>query len=693
MASVFDKKQPSLVADIMSGTGAFLKGAASNIAGIADLVAMSPVAVSKMIKGDSIPQAVQSSAGLLTNALGLQPPAPNSFEALMYKTGQVLGPVGKPVSKAGYGTEVAVNTALQAANDFLPENSGMTIPIAAGLFAGSSSINALRNKMIKQAGFTPEAAAAAKANNITLGQQTGNPEALRKETALAVAPSQADKVKSFYTQQAGAFESNVRKAVNKLGDTQPSQRDTVRNTFDNLAETFKNRQAAISTKFGKDLDKFYDDVGGFDNPIIPSTRLVDEIDEIITTTKASVGSTGNETLIKEMEKIRGQLVDDKTSKPRLITGKEFKEQQSYWSKASASTGSWLDGVDANTAKPLAAKMVNAMDETFNLATQNYKKPKQVKALKDFQAARQEYREAVENMKDYAALPVNRLFDAERVSALKGEDIIDEISKYPPETLASTIKYLQEINPEVVSIIRGELMDNIVKKGVVTGAAEQSAKFDTNAFLKAFDEAALNNPNILNVMLPNVADQTKFKAQLTQARKIANSKEAAMLSGANPAVAAASDIASLGGGVKARVATRGLAGAVKDTAESLLLSDKKMFDMLFQNKDIRASFMTSYNKGIAKTGGQEAAKIGGEASKAEEAELQRLYQEYLEQQNQQGVQPDPASETAPEPSLPAEGMQTPPMAPQGVVEPSTGLESMTDEQLQKMYLEFKGLNNG
>jgi hypothetical protein len=675
MASVFDRgnKKPGMVAEIMSGAKEVGRGVLSNVTGAIDFLGAGITTPFRMAtKGEKFPEAYQKSSGMLTNAVGLEAPAANTPESYLYKIGQLATPMKNPTSVMNYAKQVAGNTAIEGAMQMADNNPAANLGIFGGLMAGSAGVNALRNKALRSYGFSPEALAQAKESGLTLGQQTGNRNALRVESEYA-ASSRADEVKDFYTKQSEDFAKLV-SASSVVMPKEASNIKAVQSAFERISATYKGRQKAISDQYGKDLSDFYAKTGGGNRKFIPSDPMVAQIDELIASNKASVGSTGNEAVIKELEKIRKQLTDE-TGNPRKISGKEFKEQQTYWSQASSSSGSWLDGIAADRARPMAAQMAQAMDATFDAATTTFKGAGQIAALKKFQAAREQYRSAKTNMEEWASEPVNRYFDTDNVYSLKGDEIIAKIAKESPEGRAAAVKYLNYIAPELVDNIRKEMVDSLVSKGVVTGAAEGSSTFDPKKFLKGVEESMLNDKAMLSIMFPDTQQQQLFTKRLAEAKKMALTDSAPDMAFNTPGTKAAEDLASVAGNYKARIGVRGVVSGMQDATKSLLIGGDKLFDMLFKNKDITTKFKDTYLTRM----GVKSAAISQDANNMSDEELQKAYQEYLQQQGG-----STAPTMAPEPSVAPEPMTAPMEAPEASLDPST----MTDEQLQQLYMEYQ-----
>lgn len=680
MASIFDKKdeKPSMVADIMSGGKQMLRGAASNITGAIDFISIAPQTLYRStVKGDNFSKALRdSNQGLLTTATGLNAPAANSPEAYLYKAGQILMPTKAPTSAFKYGGEVAANALLDTGFQALEGNEAATGLLGGGLLAGAFAGKKLRDLALRNRGITPEVAARAQAAGRTVGQETGNANALRAEESLATS-RRADDVRSFYTNQADSFGRLVER-TSKVDMRMPDADVAIAKTFETIKNTFKARQKSLSDQFGKDLEKFYSKTGGGNRKFIPSDPMVAQIDELIEANKASVGSTGNEAVIKELEKIRKQLTDE-TGNPRKISGKEFKEQQSYWSQASASSGSWLDGIASDRAKAMASKMANAMDETFDAAVDNpavaLKSPTAVKALEEFKTARQNYRTAKEDMEFWAAKPVNRYFDVENVSSLNGQDIIDKMANLSPESRRNAIEYLNYIKPELVDNIRAKMADDLVAKGMVSGAAEGAAKFDPQAFLTAVDEASKKDKLLLDVMFPNAKQQADFTRRIAEARKLVLSGTAPQKAGSSPIAKAAEDAASLAGGIKGRVGVRGVREAAQGAVNSLVIGEDALFRALFKGEDVRNKFTQMYTSRVGlKSAAQEQTR---EATRYEDEEVAKLYKQYLEEEAAKAQQAPAEPQPVPTP------MEQAPTAPTGSTE-----APMSDEEVMQLYLQYQ-----
>ena len=614
--SVFDKpKESSMVADILGITGSALKGAASNIAGIGDLAALSPQVAYKIAKGQDLRQAMDSSSGLFTNALGLQAPADGTAENLAYRTGQILMPIGKPVSKGAYGVEVGTNAAVDALSAYTPEDSALRMTALAGLMGGSTAVNRLRNKMIETKGFTPEAAAAAREQGLTLGQSTANPEALRNEAMLASSPKTADDVSKFFKNQSDMFKSAVDKATSKItGQTTTSQTDAVRNAFKDIQATFKARQDSIGAQYGRGLDEVRAANKGKDKRFAPMQRVKDEIDSIISDYGTTTKTTTDDKLVTELQKIRASL---DSVKGGYFSLDDFIKSQKSWSKKSAGKGTLLESLDADTNKVISSRISKAFEDTLDGVIQNPPNLVNKQAAEKLVELKKSYRESKQQMEDYAALPANKLFNVDNVYSLDGESIVKSLSDMTPEKRGIAVKYLEAISPDIVSNIRKQKITDLVNNGIVTGGGTAVSQFNPKAFLKGIEEAQKTDNTLFDFLFKDAAEKADFEKRVAAAKKMANTDSVTQVAKTNPAVNAASDLGSLAGGYQARTAVRGIFGAIGDTASSALINDKDLFKLLFKNEDIRKGVDTAVNKGLVKSAISENTKDASRYSAEQE----------------------------------------------------------------------------
>jgi carboxylesterase type B len=177
------------------------------------------------------------------------------------------------------------------------------------------------------------------------------------------------------------------------------------------------------------------------------------------------------------------------------------------------------------------------------------------------------------------------------------------------------------------------------------------------------------------MFPDTQQQQLFTKRLAEAKKMALTDSAPDMAFNTPGTKAAEDLASVAGNYKARIGVRGVVSGMQDATKSLLIGGDKLFDMLFQNKDITTKFKDTYLTRM----GVKSAAISQDANNMSDEELQKAYQEYLQQQGG-----STAPTMAPEPSVAPEPMTAPMEAPEASLDPST----MTDEQLQQLYMEYQ-----
>lgn len=680
--SVFDKK-PSMVAQIMSGAG---KGVASVFTGIADLAALTPaVGYNMAAKGMDFPTAMEKSAGLFTGMAGLQQPADQgSPEYLAYKMAQIATPVGRLGDKGqklkGYGTQVGVNTALDAVGAYAPE--GFTLPAALGLMAGGAGVNALRNKLIDRAGGTAENLNAARSSGLTVGQQTGNATALRKEMGLSVSPSVGDKVNKFYKKQAGDFQKEVEKLSKAIKPAEKSDVRAVQAASKRLADMYEARQAAISEKFGEDLAEAAELNKGNNKPFASNKIIVKAIDDVIAEFSADTGTTLNDRIIKELDNIKARMT---AKQGQTLSFNDFVVQQRSWSKRSAGKGSFIENLDADTNKVISARIAKAFEDTLVQVLENPRNAVNNKAAGKLMEARRAYQEAKSQMVDFAVLPVNRMLDTDNIFSLQGDELVSRMAKLPPESRKVAIDYLSKTAPELVDNVRANIMGGFKESGTIYGASETGAKFDPNKYLKSVDEALTKDPALADWLFPDAKEQKTFMDTITQARKQANSGDAFQFSNKSATTDLVSDAASLAANYKGRLAARGISN-LGDAAEKALLSDKDLYKVLFEGKDIKKGWFNNYTKGIAKFGAgestsQAAKNMAQEAPQQPQQDLteEELYQQYLQQQQQpaddSGAPPMPTQE--PSPTAPQ-----PVAAPQPAAEPS-------EADLYQQYLQSKG----
>lgn len=595
--SVFDapKEKRSMVADILIGAG---KGALSNFAGIADLAVMSPtVAYKTLVKGQGMSEAIRGSSGLITNALGLGEPDRNTVEGLAYNLGQVATPMGAVRSKGAYLAETGVNAAANTASSVIEDPNSQFLALT-GLMAGSVGGNMIRNRMINQMGFTPEAAAAAQRQGLTLGQSTGNAEALRVESKLAQAPSTADKTAKFFKSQNTAFKSSLDTINNKImSATAANDTAATRAAFRDLEKTYAGQQAALSAKYGDDIAEAYRINGGETKRFASMKTVLETLDSLIQENKTLSGTGIDKAVVKELETMKRNF---EGVKGKFFTMEEFVKEYKNWTKKSYTNQTFVDGLNADSSKAINAAVAKAFEETLDDVVKNPANLVNSKAAQKLIETRAAYQQKKQEMNDWAATPVNKLFNVDNVYALDGEQVVEAIGKMKPESRSIAINYLNAISPDITLAVRRKILDDLVSTGIETGRGTVAAGFNSNAFLKGVEERMKTDPHLLDFLFMNPKDKAEFTSRVEAAKKMANTSEVARVVENKDALNAVGELGSLVGGYQTRVATRGISGALTDTASAILLPKDKLFDMLFKGQDIRKGLDTAVNRGLAKS---------------------------------------------------------------------------------------------
>jgi len=545
----------------------FVKGSSAGAAGLLSLPADIPAAALNAAGVDvPIPgQAWKESAGVA------EPPT-DPVERAAYNYGEGftpaagLGMVGGPAAAAVAGTVggalnmagkafFPLSPALQALVNMLPLGVSVARQIGRNLMPTG------KPKMVTD----PETG-----TPLTPGQASENIEQLSKEEAMrrnVKTNPIATQAYEAQNQHITNFFKNVQKTAEKADiDPEivyPKLYKAFENKNDTMITSFKqrnNRNFTAASAAGRGqpvipmdgvLRKVNQLIANFDNPEIPGfsamssswKRIKDAyLEEVSDPGSLILGANGQQAIPASTSIVKNNVTIERLQQ-NLAAWADAAKTGSYAVPGKA--GNMFEGVAPGQVKGFARQMLNAYREDMDTAI-----AKGVPGAAQLKFARDEFKNGLQEIEQWAAHPVVKNMSVEQITALEPEKVVKMFTELPNSQRLVAASAIKAQDPQAWEQIRVMSFRNYLKDAI----DPKTKAFDPEKALTVFNKIPEKD---LEYLLPTQAEKADFKSGMAVVEKLNKSKDYVKLDD-EQLVKALDEISSLAGaiyGAKGRYVTK------------------------------------------------------------------------------------------------------------------------------------------
>ena len=498
---------PGIVDSVM---GRFVKdlgvGVAKGVAGLAQAAdAASPTGAARRIASTitGTPDVPQEQLNALENELNQM-----TDSQIVSAFGENMIPLGGKASKVKLLMEMAANGTLGAVAQYISPNSTLGklliqvgVPLAGATVTGGIKQFATNPKRLTG---TPD-----EINMLTSAEAASDPRLLAIQETVAGNPQTAKRYQDFINKREAKWEGDLKALMPRLSASNEVNgkraADAIQNRLQSDLNSIKAQNQANYTKALTNPE-----------PIIPVDVLRDKvqqhIDELKKTTSdgVTVLSPDSARLLVKFEDLKSRMFH-RTS----LTMKEFDDFYKYFGSNSSSSDNLTKVMSKDMNQALKERLDDIADGSGSAAD----------SAKYYQKAVEDAAFGKDVEKYYSDFLINRLMPDMTYGPKQtpnGELLWDRLKNMSEGQRQFVQEMIGRTNPEVMDNIRKGMFQDLMSKGVRTGAAANKSAFDPQAALKAFDEMMTTDPDKIKFLFPDKPSQDAFIGKMNVLRKAVQS---------------------------------------------------------------------------------------------------------------------------------------------------------------------------
>lgn len=490
--------------------GKWAKNAAGGMynaaAGMAELPAQAGAAAMQLLGGRSPSEIVvpkymeqgkktfQDTTGIPTNK------ADPGFEVPFAFGRGTVGATSLPAAAVSGGLNAVAETVTD--DPLLQAGINIGVPLAAaGLGAG---VRAVQNRKVNVNN-------ADTALGLTKGQVSGDAYLLSQEAELGFRRGTANAVASKYREQADTAKELLTKLSNKVSKSKdPESGVKAALAWKGFLEGQQAKHKALSEAAFAKLDS--------KNlwPTVDVAPIKNALKEVIKDNSTLVPSDTNILIRNNAQKMLDNIGDlNKVSLKDIQVNLEHLGAAANPSNNVSFFTDIAPGAQVGTVKKLGAAWQEALKMAAAQPTKNGR------AAAELLKTRKEFAVRVNDLKEIADSPLGVFFDKGRTGerVLKQpEKVMETLRNLPKGERDMFVSIMEMTDKSVVDDLRKSILDNIIEKGVVKGAAARDPQFSIPTVLKNLEERA----DDLKFLMPNPENRKELTDLIGEMKQAVNS---------------------------------------------------------------------------------------------------------------------------------------------------------------------------